>query len=78
MYGQSTSDESVTTSGNRVYRVTVSENAGYAIGKHRSGYVAPIHQANYTLTIPYDRLTMEMTRIVKSGAKVVSVTQIVN
>jgi len=77
MYGQSTSDESVSTSGRRVYHVKISEGANYAKGKHVNGYKAPIRQANYTLTIPYDRLTLEMGRIVKSGAKVISVTQVV-
>jgi CpcD/allophycocyanin linker domain len=78
MYGQSTSDEAVTASGNRVFHVKVSEVGGYAKNKHLSGYKAPIRQANYTLTIPYDRLSMEMQRIVKSGAKVVSVTPVVS
>jgi len=76
MYGQST-DESVSASGNRIFYVTVSEGANYAMGKHASGYKAPIRQANYTLTIPYDRLTSEMSRITKTGAKVVKITSVV-
>jgi hypothetical protein len=71
MYGQSTSDEAISASGSRVYKVTVST-------ARRPGSTAPIRRSNYTLTIPFDRLTSEMSRITKSGAKVVSVTAVVS
>jgi CpcD/allophycocyanin linker domain len=72
MYGQSTSDGSISASGGRIYKVTVSSVA------RMPGSNSLIRRSNYTLTIPYDRLSSEMQRITKSGAKVVSVTPIVS
>jgi hypothetical protein len=71
MYGQSTSDDSISASGGRVYKVQVSV-------ARMPGSNSLIRRSNYTLTVPYDRLSSEMQRIVKSGAKVVSVTSVVS
>ncbi|MGA7954020.1 MAG: phycobilisome linker polypeptide [Gloeobacterales cyanobacterium] len=74
MYGQSTSNAAISASGERMYKVKVSNNVA------RLGGPASLlfRRSNYTLTIPYDRLTSEMTRIVKTGAKIVSVTPVVS
>ena len=74
MYGQSTSDAAISASGERMFKVKVSNNVA------RLGGPASLlfRRSNYTLTIPYDRLTSEMTRIVKTGAKIVSVTPVVS
>ncbi|WP_218080330.1 phycobilisome linker polypeptide [Anthocerotibacter panamensis] len=78
MYGQSTSDEAITTQGKRIYKITVSEAGAYATNKHRTGYRAPIRQSNYTLTVPYDRFLPEMIRLHQSGAKIVNVTSVIS
>jgi hypothetical protein len=74
MYGQSTSNAAISASGERMYKVKVSNNVA------RLGGPASLlfRRSNYTLTIPYDRLTSEMMRIVKTGAKIVSVTPVVS
>ena len=72
MYGQSTSDAAISASGERMYKVQVSN------GSRLADTASLLYRrSTYTLTIPYDRLTSEMTRIVKTGAKVVSVTSVV-
>ncbi len=64
MYGQNTSDGSV--SGSRFFKVTVFS------GGQRPG-AARIRRSTYTRDIPYDRLSGEMRRLAKSGDKVVSI-----
>lgn len=73
MYGQSTNDGAISASGERMYKVQVSNGSRLA---DTASLLYP--RSNYTLTIPYDRLTSEMTRITRSGAKVVSVTAVVS
>jgi Phycobilisome Linker polypeptide/CpcD/allophycocyanin linker domain len=64
MYGQNTSDGSV--SGSRFFKVTV-----FSGGKMPGS--ARIRRSTYTRDIPYDRLSGEMQRMAKSGDKVVSI-----
>jgi CpcD/allophycocyanin linker domain len=72
MYGQSTSDAAISASGERMYKVQLSNGSRLA-----DSTSLLYRRSNYTLTIPHDRLTSEMTRIVKTGAKIVSVTPVV-
>jgi hypothetical protein len=72
MYGQSTSDAAISDSGERMYKVQLSNGSRLA-----DSASLLYRRSNFTLTIPHDRLTSEMTRIVKTGAKIVSVTPVV-